>query len=63
MFVLPYSPRWLVTQGRVEEARNTLLRLHGGVGNANTAVVESEFMEMQAQVEWGESFVQCLRSG
>ena len=58
MFVLPYSPRWLATQGRHEEARNTLLRLHGGVANANTAVVEAEFMEMQAQIEWGK-YISC----
>jgi hypothetical protein len=52
MSLLPYSPRWLATQNRHEEAKNTLLRLHGGVANANTAVVEAEFTEMLLQIEW-----------
>lgn len=52
MSLLPYSPRWLATKGRLEEAKTTLLRLHGGVANANTATVEAEFSEMLAQIEW-----------
>lgn len=53
MFFLPYSPRWLATKGRHDEAKATLLRLHGGVSNANTAVVEAEFDEMLSQIQWG----------
>ena len=55
--MLPYSPRWLVAQGRHEEARQTLLRLHGGRRNTHEDVVEAEFQEIFAQVEWGESKV------
>ena len=55
MFFLPYSPRWLATKGRHDEAKATLLRLHGGRSNANTAVVEAEFDEMLSQIQWGES--------
>jgi len=52
MFVLPYSPRWLAKQGRTEEARNTLVRLHGGRKNADPHAVEAEIQEMIAQIEW-----------
>lgn len=52
MFVLPYSPRWLAKQGRHEESRNTLIRLHGGRKNAREDVVEIEFQEMLTQIEW-----------
>jgi hypothetical protein len=54
MFVLPYSPRWLAKQGREEEAKATLIRLHGGAHNARHEVVEAEFAEMLTQIEWGE---------
>jgi hypothetical protein len=53
MFVLPYSPRWLAKQGREEEAKATLIRLHGA-HNARHEVVEAEFAEMLTQIEWGE---------
>lgn len=55
MFVLPYSPRWLAKQGRHDEARSTLFRLHGGRKSAREDVVEAEFQEMLTQIEWGES--------
>ena len=53
MFVLPYSPRWLAKQGRHEEARATLFRLHGGRKNAREDIVQSEFDEMLDQIRWG----------
>lgn len=54
MFFLPYSPRWLTKQGRSEEARNTLVRLHGGPKKAKMDIVDAEFTEMQLQIDWGE---------
>ncbi|WVR09807.1 hypothetical protein IAU60_006883 [Kwoniella sp. DSM 27419] len=54
MFLLPYSPRWLAKKGRHDEAKSTLIRLHGGAKNARLDVVESEFAEMLAQIEWEE---------
>lgn len=55
MFLLPYSPRWLAKQGRPEEAKAALIRLHGGANRARTDVVEAEFAEMEMQIEWGGS--------
>ncbi|KAK1924540.1 general substrate transporter [Papiliotrema laurentii] len=52
MFFLPYSPRWLVGQGRNEEAKNTLIRLHGGRKKASLEAVNAEYEEMCAQIEW-----------
>lgn len=52
MFFLPFSPRWLAKQGRHEESRATLVRLHGGRASAKTDVVEAEFQEMLTQIEW-----------
>lgn len=53
MFVLPYSPRWLASKGRHDEARDTLIRLHGGAKNAHLNVVEAEYSEILNQLEWG----------
>lgn len=55
MFFLPYSPRWLTKQNRGEEAKATLIRLHGGPKKAKMDIVDAEFMEMQLQIDWGES--------
>ncbi|GFZ46483.1 hypothetical protein JCM24511_04730 [Saitozyma sp. JCM 24511] len=52
MFLLPYSPRWLAKQGRPDEAKAALIRLHGGANRARTDVVEAEFAEMEMQIEW-----------
>lgn len=56
MFVLPYSPRWLAKQGRTEEARSTLIRLHGGSKNASLDIVDAEIQQMVEQIEWGGFF-------
>jgi len=56
MFLLPYSPRWLAKQGRTEEAKATLFRLHGGRKNAREDIVQSEFEEMLDQIRWGACF-------
>ena len=60
MFFLPYSPRWLTKQGRGEEAKNTLVRLHGGPKKAKMDIVDAEFTEMQLQIDWGEFIFHSL---
>jgi len=51
MFFLPFSPRWLAKKGRTDEARSTLIRLHGG-RRARLEIVEAEIQEMLAQIAW-----------
>ncbi|KAG7562239.1 hypothetical protein FFLO_02325 [Filobasidium floriforme] len=52
MFFLPYSPRWLASVGREDEARSALVRLHGGERRADMEVIDAEFSEIQAQISW-----------
>ena len=52
MFLLPYSPRWLASVGRDEEAKRALIRLHGGERSANMEVIEAEYAEIEAQISW-----------
>ena len=50
MTFLPFSPRWLASKGRDEEAMSVLMRLHGA--RAERSVVEAEYAEMVLQIDW-----------
>ncbi|KAJ7253499.1 general substrate transporter [Mycena rebaudengoi] len=52
MFILPYSPRWLVDQGRNDEALAVVQRLHGSGTDENKEFIELEFAEMLEQIQY-----------
>lgn len=49
IYFCPESPRWLVTKGRVEEARRILIKYHGN--GIETDLVKVEMQEILASVE------------
>ncbi|KAJ7817746.1 general substrate transporter [Mycena olivaceomarginata] len=50
MFILPYSPRWLVEKGRNDEAFVIVQRLHGTKDNEE--FIALEFAEMKEQIRY-----------
>lgn len=46
VFMVPFSPRWLILQDRHEEARRVLVSLHGDVDQ----LIDNELREMQEQI-------------
>lgn len=47
MFFLPYSPRWLISKGREEEAYRVVKMLHGT--DTNEEFIKLEFAEMSVK--------------
>ena len=50
-FVVPESPRYLLLRGRVGEAKDIVLRLHSGNGDAGHDFAQREFSQMAEQAE------------
>lgn len=48
---IPFSPRWLLQQGREGEARQVIIRLHRTKDDPNNVSAEKEFYQMKKQLE------------
>jgi len=51
-FWLPYSPRWLLSQGRDEAAWKVTQRLHASKSDPDDNFAHAEYNQMQAQIEF-----------
>lgn len=52
VFVVPESPRFLLMKGKVEKAREIVMRLHSVKGDPDQEFARAEFYQMQKQTEW-----------
>jgi hypothetical protein len=49
---IPESPRYLLMKGKVEEAREIVMKLHAVPSDPNSEFARGEFYQMQKQIEF-----------
>jgi hypothetical protein len=51
ILIVPESPRWLLMNGKVDKAREIVLKLHSIKGDPDQEFARGEFYQMQKQTE------------